>query len=547
MTITTPRRLSALVAIGAATALGAATLTGVPVAAAATPSVTIQDPGTPTAGPVTLRGTASGGTLTTTVLFSVDVSQSTAHPSELDCDGNNNFGPKDNFNGDDTTGDVLDCEISAVNALNSGLAASAGSSLVSLQHFSTTAAADDLDPAPGPVVLFDSPSNKGTGSEPRIVTAARTLQRSSGPTGTTFEASINLALQTLGSAPAGPKWIMFLSDGKGTVAKRDTPAATTAATAALLDKLKASGVHLRAFAIDDTDNAGCGDGLGDMARITGESCVSVPDPAQLASAVSTTQPDGVTAVRVTLGGQTLAATLDIAGGWSLPLTLGAGTYPTHVVATLSSGKTVSADRTFTVAPGAPGSSSPPAGSVAGPPSSVIAAASVRADRPKPVLQRLPASVTGPVGKASATGPVTDPAFEGATVLLQGRGKAGTAWRNVGTAKVAQGRYTVSWTRTAKVKKLRVLLLPYKNFTTALAAVPRAGISDCHRSGSSSSWTMTCRTTAANGKNAKLLKRGKVVDRAKVRRHHVSVSGSGRLSAYKLVVKAAPGQVFRLRL
>ncbi len=541
MTITTPRRLSALVAIGAATALGAATLTGVPVAAAATASVTILDPGTPTAGAVTLRGTASGGTLTTTVLFSVDVSQSTAHPSELDCDGNSNFGPKDNFNGDDTTGDVLDCEISAVNALNSGLAASAGSSLVSLQHFSTTAAADDLDPAPGPAVLFDSPSNNGTGSEPRIVTAARTLRRSTGPTGTTFEAAINLALQTLGSAPAGPKWIMFLSDGRGTVAS--TPAATTA----ILNKLKASGVHLRAFAIDDKDNVGCGDGLGDMARITGESCVSVPDPAKLASAVSTTQPDGVTAVRVTLGGQTLAATLDIAGGWSLPLTLGAGTYPTHVVATLSSGKTVSADRTFTVAPGAPGSTPPPPGSVVGPPSAVIAAASVRADRPKPLLQRLPGSVTGPVGRASATGPVADPAFEGATVLLQGRGKAGTAWRNVGTAKVAQARYSVSWTRTAKVKKLRVLLLPYKNFTTALAAVPRAGISDCHRSGSSSAWTMTCRTTAANGKHAKLLKRGKVVDRANVRRHHVSVSGSGRLSAYKLVVKAAPGQAFRLRL
>ena len=537
MISTPPRRLGAFVALGAASLLGAATLTGLPAAVAVTPSVTIQDPGTPTAGPVTLRGTASGGTLTTTVLFAVDVSQSTAHPSELDCDGNGNFGPKDNFNGDDTTGDVLDCEISAVQALNTGLISSAGASLVSLEQFSTSAAAVDLDPGAGPAVLFDSPGNNGTGSEPRLVTAARTLQRATGASGTTLDEAVAVALRTLGGAPAGPKWIMFLSDGQIS----DPP------TAATVNALKASGVHLRSFAIDDAQDVGCRDGLGDIAKVTGESCVSVHDPAQLASAVSTTQPDGVTAVRVTIGGRTLAATLDVAGGWSLPLLLGAGTYPTHVVATLSSGKTVSADRTFTVAPAAPGAPNVPAPGTVTPtsPTSVISAGAVSANRPKPLMQRLPSTVTGRVGRPGAAGPTADAAFEGATVLLQGRSKG--SWANVGRAKVAQGRYAVSWTPKAGVKRLRVLLLPYKNFTGASAAVPRAGISDCHRSGGSSTWTLTCRTTAPNGKSAKLTRAGKVVDRSTVRRHHVSVSGSGRLAPYTLVVQSGGGETFRLPL
>jgi hypothetical protein len=539
MIITPPRRLGALVPLGAATLLGVAALTGVPAAVAATPTVTIQDPGTPTAGPVTLRGTASGGTSTTTVLFAVDVSQSTAHPSELDCDGNGNFGPKDNFNGDDTTGDVLDCEISAVQALNAGLAASAGSSLVSLEHFATSAAADDLDPQPGAPVWFDSPANNGTGTEPRLVTAARTLQRATGPSGTTLDEAVALALRTLGGAPAGPKWIMFLSDGQ----------VSDAPTAATVSALKASGVHLRSFAIDDAQDIGCQDGLGDIARATGESCLSVHDPAQLASAVSTTQPDGVTAVRVTIGGQTLAATLDVAGGWSLPLLLGAGTYPTHVVATLSSGKTVSADRTFSVAAPAPGTPNPPApGTVTAlSPTAVISASEVSAKQPKPLKQRLPRTVTGRVGRPSAAGPAADGALEGATVLLQGRGKAGTDWVSVGSTKVAQGGYAVSWKPKAEVKQLRVLLLPYKNFSEASAAVLPAGISDCHRSGRSSAWTFTCRTTAANGKHAMLTKNGKVVDRSVVRRHHVSVSGSGRLAQYTLVVKSGPGERFKLKL
>ena len=536
MISTPPRRLGALVALGASTVLGVASLSAVPAAVAATPAVTINDPGTPTAGPVTLRGTATGGTLTTTVLFAVDVSQSTAHPSELDCDGNGNFGPKDNFNGDDTTGDVLDCEISAVQALNTGLLSSAGSSLVSLEHFATSAAADDLDPGPGAPVLFDSPANTGTGSEPRLVTAARTLQRATGPSGTTLDEAVLLALNTLRSAPAGPKWIMFLSDGQVS----DPPKAAT------VSALKASGVHLRSFAIDDQQDVGCQDGLGDIARATGESCVSVHDPAQLASAVSTTQPDGVTAVRVTLGGQTFAATLDIAGGWSLPLRLGAGTYPTRVVATLSSGKSVSANRTFTVAAGAAGTPGP--GTVtATTPGALISASAVSANRPKPLMQRLPRTVTGRVGRPGGGDPAPEGALDGATVLLQGQGKAGKPWVNVGEAKVAQGRYAVSWTPKTAVKRLRVLLLPYKNFTEASAAVPQPGISDCHRSGRASAWTLTCRTAATNGKTATLTKAGRVVDRSTVRRHHVSVSGSGRLAPYMLVVKSARGETFKLRL
>src|SRR3954471_11816872 len=87
----------------------------IPAAVAATASLTIQDPGTPTAGPVTLRGTVTGGTLTTTVLYAADVSTSTAHPHGRDCNGDGFAGGRnDDINGDGSAGDVLDCEIAGI-------------------------------------------------------------------------------------------------------------------------------------------------------------------------------------------------------------------------------------------------------------------------------------------------------------------------------------------------------------------------------------------------------------------------------------------------
>ena len=278
-----------------------------------------------------------------------------------------------------------------------------------------------------------------------------------------------------------------------------------------------------------------------LAEATGQTCTPVPDVATISATLSTTQPDNVTAVRVSVGGHTFAATLDLAGGWSSALTLGAGTYTAHVTATLSSGSSISADRSFTVAAG--GAGAPPAGSVGGP---ALIAGSVSVATPKPIFGTLPRHVKGRVGTRSATGgQVSTATLNGATVLLQG--KHGTAWHNVAHAIVTRGVYSLTWKGVVHVKRLRVVLLPFRNVTRAQHAVPRPGISSCRQTGSSSSWQVRCATTAANGHLVRLLRSGAVAQRTHVASGHLTVTGAGALSRYTIVVNASPGHRLQLHL
>jgi len=248
-------------------------------------------------------------------------------------------------------------------------------------------------------------------------------------------------------------------------------------SAAIKNTLSSSGVKVRTFQIGST---ACGDPLVHLAAATGQTCTPVPDITTISTTLSTTQPDNVTAVRVSVGGHTFAATLDLAGGWSSALTLGAGTYSAHVTATLSSGSSISADRSFTVATG--GAGAPPPGSVGGP---ALIAGSVSVQTPKPIFGTLPRHVKGRVGTRSATGgQVSTATLNGATVLLQG--KRGAAWHNVAHAIVTRGVYSLTWKGAVPVKRLRVVLLPFRNVTRAQHAVPRPGISSCRQTGSRSS-------------------------------------------------------------
>ncbi|MCW2747292.1 MAG: hypothetical protein JWP10_434, partial [Nocardioidaceae bacterium] len=202
--------------VALAAVVGFAALTIAPAAQAVSRSVTIDDPAPVSAGQVELRGTVSSGEpQTTTVLYVVDNSGSTSNPAGLDCDGNGTAGEAgDDLNGDTSIGDPLDCEIGAVGSLNETLEASSGASVVSLETFASTAEAINLDPPTTPPVLFVAPGDKGAGSEPLLVTASKKLRRDP-VAGTSFDPAVATALQTLADAPAGPKYIMFLSDGIG--------------------------------------------------------------------------------------------------------------------------------------------------------------------------------------------------------------------------------------------------------------------------------------------------------------------------------------------
>jgi hypothetical protein len=501
-------------------------VTASPANAAAT--ITIDDPGAQTAGTVRVTGkvgAAADGI--TSVMYVIDASGSTrtTEPGTTDCSGNGTEGLKDDdFNNDQSLGDVLDCEISGVLALNRSLP-SAGIQ-VGLVGLAETAAAADLDPV-GSAALVP-PHFTGGDPLPRIESVATSVNRNYiglfdrrelGSDGTNFNAAIDAALSTLATAPAGPKWIMFLSDGEARVDD------------ALLERLGQSGVHLRSFGIGARATCGRFASLFKLATATGETCELVPDPSLLAAALTGSQPESVNGVTVTINGVSVAADLDALGGWSGNFTLGAGTYTATARATLASGATVSTQRTFTVAPSAGG---PAPGSVGFGPGSLEATA-IKVNKPKPTRKTLPATVTGRVGLVTP-GFETTKKLEGARVVLEARRGAGAPWQAMDSDKAnGSGDYVLKWRVRKSMTSLRVVLQPYRSYAASTAAVPAAAISGCKVTKRGSGWTLKCATTAKDGSRVRLLKNGKATGYARVRKGVFYLRGTGRTGAFSVDV------------
>lgn len=537
MTRRTSRPSMLAIAASTTLALAVAGIVGLPAPAVAAASVTIDDPGVVSAGDVTLRGRVfQGPARTTTVLYAVDATNSTADPAGADCTGDGVVTPGsggDDLNADGSVGDTLDCEIAGVRALDAHLAENADGRLqVGLIAFANLAAAADLSPDGS--ATFVPPGFTGGDAQPRVVTAAASVVRNqigafdvrdlggSGE-GTAFNNGIQTALDTLRSAPPGPKWVMFLSDGLAPLAD------------STLASLEGSGVRLRSFAIGGEADCNPGGGLAKMAAATGETCVDVANPAALAAQLQGAQPENVTGVSVTVGGTAFAADVDPVGGWRVGLRLGKGTYTVRATATLSSGATVSSQRTITVGDPAPGRVAPPPGSVGGGTGTMLAT-QVSVDRPKPTRARLPRTVSGSVGKPGRT-PQATRKLDGATILLQGRRAPGSPWVTLTRGTVSAGDFTVRWKRKKKaIHSLRVQLQPFKGLAASVARVPAAPISSCRRvNGANETWTLTCATTAKKRTPARLLLGKDVADRAKVRKGLVRVEGEGRIGRYVLVV------------
>jgi hypothetical protein len=235
-------------------AAGGLVLSGVVAVSAAAstdPTISINNPAgtaTPKAGTVVLSGNvAKGSAGTTTVLYVLDATASTHLSAGSDCNGDGSASVADDLNGDGSVdGDVLDCEIGAVKKLNSSLISSySGTSMVvgveAFSHNAAVAALNTTDTS-----LFAAPSYTGGEAQPRIITAAQSIWRGSiesyvhrdlGASPTSYDAAVATALSALHSAPAGPKWVMLLSDGKTSVAD------------STLSALHASGIHLSSFAV----------------------------------------------------------------------------------------------------------------------------------------------------------------------------------------------------------------------------------------------------------------------------------------------------------
>ena len=489
-------------------------------ASGASAVVTIDAPVAPSAGTVTLTGSVGveAGEVTT-VLYVFDTTRSTASPQGSDCSGNGAVGAEDDRNGDGSVGDILDCEIAGVEALNSSLAATAGLQ-VGLVAFSNQAAAADLDPAGTATFLPPgftggdplhgsapwSGASFGTGSActtPRTSAAAEPGPRSTAPS--------PWLCPHWATAPAGPKWIMFLSDGQAAIDN------------GLLQQLTQSGVRLRSFGIGADASCAPSKSLYKMATATGESCQLATQPSSLAAGLTGSRPDEVSSVTVSIEDVSVAATVNAVGGWTAGFTLGAGTYTATVRVILASGAVSTAQRTFTVAPAL---AAPPPGTVAPGPGALEATA-IKVNRPKPSRAVLPSRVTGRIG-VPINGLTAEPSLAGSRVLLQARATEGAPWSTVDTDRADRaGKFVLRWTPKARLRLSRVVLPPVKGFAGTAAAVPVAKISACKVTGRGGGWSITCRTTARNGSEVRFLKGGKVTDRARVRRGSSPTRRQGR--------------------
>lgn len=532
-----------------ATTLGVVTaslavLGSVVPASAASVVVTIDAPVAPVAGTVNLTGSVGvGAGEVTTVLYVFDATRSTASPQGADCSGNGAVGAEDDRNGDGSVGDILDCEIAGVEALNSSLAATAGLQ-VGLVAFGNQAAAADLDPAG--TATFLQPGFTGGDPLPRINTVARSVIRDhiglydpktlgGSGAGTAFNSAISVALSTLGTAPAGPKWIMFLSDGQAGIDD------------GLLQQLTQSGVRLRSFGIGAEASCAPSQSLYKMAAATGESCQLAPQPASLAAGLTGSRPDAVSGVTVSIEDVSVAATVNAVGGWTASFTLGTGTHTATARVLLASGTIGTAQRTFTVARAAGDPAGGPAPGTVTPGPGSLKATVVKVDRPRPSRAVLPPRVAGRIG-VPINGLTVTRSLAGSQVLLQARPAAGAPWSTVDRDKAdSAGKYVLRWTPQVRLRLLRVALLPVEGFAGSAAAVPTPKISACKVAGRSGGWTVTCRTTARTGSEVRLLKDGNVTDRARVRRGSLRVSGKGRVSAYTIDITVSKRRHIRLAL
>lgn len=308
-------------------------------------------PGTSTTitGNVSASGSIGGGPRHLTYL--VDVSGSTGYTTGLDCNGDGTAGNAgDNLNGDGRIGDILDCEIAAVQALNASLTGTAELQ-VGVNAFGSSSAYADM--GSGTTFVAPGATDENGARRVNIVSSSLTQGRIGQytpntrlSTGTSFNNALT-SVTTAYAGVTGEKWVFMLTDGESSV--------STSTLTALQD----AGIKVRTFSVG-SGAAGCQatgsvSPLYAIAASTGESCIVVDDPTKLTAAFAGA-PVNVSGLTVTVTGtegfsQTLTPTINALGDWSTTeLTgLAPGTYTVTSNASFTDGTTATDTSTFVVA------------------------------------------------------------------------------------------------------------------------------------------------------------------------------------------------------
>lgn len=297
-------------------------------------------------GDLLVEGRAAIGSLTVSanVEYIIDVSGST-FTSGNDCNGDGVVDAGDNANGNGTNGEIIDCEIIGIIALNQSLFPFDGVE-AGLIRFQSSANSLDVNPTDLGLQRFTAPDADADGNTVvDIEQAARTLLAGGG---TNFNAALTEMNTSFATQPSGESnFGMFLSDGFGSLS---TGPGTPLATAI------AAGTRVFTFSVG-TGASGCGPGaqLRIIADQTGGTCTEVTDPSDLQALITETQPAGIDRVDVALnGGTPVTADLDFLGNWSAtvtPVVNGPNVLTATAIAT--DGTEVTADIAFCAEQGAP--------------------------------------------------------------------------------------------------------------------------------------------------------------------------------------------------
>lgn len=277
--------------------------------------------------PLTVSGVTALGPLDDMahVVYVVDISGSTSFETDLDCNGNGLSGDAgDDYNQDGINGDILDCEISGVIALNDSLIGT--NTDASIVGFGSDAFVADIQPDLG-FQIFTQPLESDRDSDGVIdineVVTSMDFQESGGgsliglfspfhfDTGTNFDGALLATYAAFASQPTSEQRVaFFLSDG-------DSPTFTIG-TGSPVQQVADANITVNTYSIGAAAS-GCGpdESLGQIAAITGGTCTVVDDPSQLAAVLGGITPTGLDYVTVSLNsGTPMTASLNALGGWT---------------------------------------------------------------------------------------------------------------------------------------------------------------------------------------------------------------------------------------
>jgi LPXTG-motif cell wall-anchored protein len=296
-------------------------------------------------GSTLVTGKVSIGLLGTNlnVVYVIDVSGSTSSGAATsgagDCNGDGAVNSDDDINRNGRPGQVIDCEIAGVLALNNALKARPGAE-VGAVAFASTARALDVNPGAGQQDFTTPGADNDADGVPDLETVVRALDAGGG---TNFDAALSSMNQVFSGQPASQKRVgVFLSDGAGRL--------TTGSGSPLADAVNA-GIVVNTVAVG-TGSAGClpGSGLRTIADMTGGTCTDIQDPSQLPAALANLgggAAPGLQKVQISVnGGAPIDATFDSLGNFQATVTgIIVGANRIVVTATTDDASTATADVT----------------------------------------------------------------------------------------------------------------------------------------------------------------------------------------------------------